>query len=180
MNIGDSLPPQRRGRIPQYSRNLLSELQSQFDQLEAKGVFATPESVGTYAEYVNPSFLIKKPDNSYRLVTSFGEVASHNKPTPTATPSADSILRNFGRWKYIIKTDLKKAYFQIPLHPDSRKYCAVVTPFKGVRVYCRAAMGMPGSESALDEMMSRILGDLIEKGVVLRIADDICRRQRFR
>ena len=47
VNIGDSLPPQRRGRIPQYSRNLLSELQSQFDQLEAKGVFATPESVGT-------------------------------------------------------------------------------------------------------------------------------------
>ena len=34
-------------------------------------------------------------------------------------------------------------------------------------------MGMPGSESALDEMMSCILGDLIEKGVVLRIADDI-------
>ena len=64
VNIGDSLPPQRRGRIPQYSRNLLSELQSQFDQLEAKGVFATPESVGTYAEYVNPSFLVKKSDNS--------------------------------------------------------------------------------------------------------------------
>ena len=73
----------------------------------------------------------------------------------------------------MIKTDLKKAYFQIPLHPDSRKYCAVVTPFKGVRVYCRAAMGMPGSEAALDELMARILGDLIQKGVVLRIADDI-------
>ena len=173
VNIGDSLPPQRKGKIPQYSRNLLSELQDQFDQLESIGVFAKPEDVGTYPEYINPSFLVKKPDNSYRLVTSFGEVAAHNKPTPTATPSTDSVIQHFGRWKYIIKTDLKKAYFQIPLHPSSRKYCGVNTPFKGVRVYCRAAMGMPGSESALDELMSRILGDLIQAGLVQRVADDL-------
>ena len=65
------------------------------------------------------------------------------------------------------------AYFQIPLDRDSQKYCAVVTPFKGVRVYQRAAMGMPGSECALDEIMSRIFGDLVEKGVLQRVADDI-------
>ena len=173
VNIGDSLPPQRRGRIPQYSRSLLSELQHQFDELEKIGVFSTPEQAGVQAEYINPSFLVKKPDGNYRLVTSFGEVAAHNKPTPTYTPSIDSTIRNFGQWKYIIKTDLKKAYFQIPLHKNSQKYCAVVTPFKGVRVYLRAAMGMPGSECALDEIMSRIFGDLIEKGLVLRVADDI-------
>ena len=173
VNVGDSLPPQRRGKVPQYSRHLLSELQDQFDNLEQMGVFATPESVGSYAEYVNPSFLLKKPDNSYRLVTSFGEVASHNKPTPTLTPNTDKILNHFGTWKYIIKTDMRKAYFQIPLHPDSRRFCAVVTPYKGVRVYLRAAMGMPGSECALDELMSRILGDLIQEGSVERIADDL-------
>ena len=68
---------------------------------------------------------------------------------------------------------MRKAYFQIPLHPDSRRFCAVVTPYKGVRVYLRAAMGMPGSECALDELMSRILGDLIQEGSVERIADDL-------
>ena len=73
VNVGDSLPPQRRGKVPQYSRHLLSELQDQFDNLEQMGVFGKPENVGSYAEYVNPSFLLKKPDNSYRLVTSFGE-----------------------------------------------------------------------------------------------------------
>ena len=59
VNICNCLTPQRRDRIPQYSRNLLSELQSKFDRLEAKGVSATPECVGTYAEYVHPSFLVK-------------------------------------------------------------------------------------------------------------------------
>ena len=32
---------------------------------------------------------------------------------------------------------------------------------------------MPGSESALDELMSRILGDLIQEGKVERVADDL-------
>ena len=174
VNIGDSLPPQRRGKIPQYSKHNLVELQNQIDQFEEMGVFATPEESNTYAEYINPTFLVKKPNSdSLRLVTSFGEVAAHSKPTPTLASNVDEVLREFGRWKYIIKTDLRKAYYQIPLHEDSRKYCAIVSPFKGVRVYCRAAMGMPGSECALDELMARMLGDLIQNGDVKRVADDI-------
>ena len=51
---------------------------------------------------------------------------------------------------------MHKAYFQTPLHPDSIKFCAVVTLYEGVSVYLRAAMGMPGSECALDELMSHI------------------------
>ena len=34
------------------------------------------------------------------------------------------------------------------------KYCGNDTPFRGVRVYTRTAMDMPGSETALEELMS--------------------------
>ncbi|KXJ10870.1 Transposon Ty3-G Gag-Pol polyprotein [Exaiptasia diaphana] len=34
-------------------------------------------------------------------------------------------------------------------------------------------MGMPGSETALEEMMCRVLGDLIQEGCVAKIADDL-------
>ena len=40
VNIGPTLPPQRKGRLPQYNRNTLEELQAKFDDLEAAGVFA--------------------------------------------------------------------------------------------------------------------------------------------
>ena len=53
------------------------------------------------------------------------------------------------------------------------KYCGAATPFRGVRVYARSAMGMPGSETALEELMSRVLGDLLEEGIVAKIADDL-------
>ena len=73
----------------------------------------------------------------------------------------------------MIITDLKHAFYQIPLSHGSMKYCGVVTPFKGVRVYTRAAMGMPGSETCLEELLSRVLGEFIQEGSVAKIADDL-------
>lgn len=53
------------------------------------------------------------------------------------------------------------------------KYCGVVTPFRGTRVYTRCAMGKPGSEVALEEMTSRVFGDLLKNGIVIKLADDL-------
>ncbi|KAJ8400993.1 hypothetical protein AAFF_G00389500 [Aldrovandia affinis] len=107
-------------------------------------VFKKPEDVDVSVEYVNPSFLIKKPGGGFRLVTAFADVGRYSKPQPSLMPDVDSTLRLIAQWKDIIATDLTKAFYQIPLSRDSWKYCGVVTPFKGVRVYVRSAMGMPG------------------------------------
>ena len=173
VNIGPTLPPQREGRLPQYNRNTLDELQDKFDELEAAGVFAKPEQVNVHVEYLNTSFLVKKPNGGSRLVTSFGEVAQYSKPQPSLMPNVDGVLREIGKWKYIVITDLLKSFYQIPLAHSSMKYCGVATPFKGIRVYTRSAMGMPGSETCLEELMSRVLGDLIQEGCVAKIADDL-------
>jgi hypothetical protein len=52
-------------------------------------------------------------------------------------------------------------------------YCGVVIPFRGVRVYARSAMGMPGSETILEELTCRVLGDLVQEGVVAKLADNL-------
>ena len=52
------------------------------------------------------------------------------------------------------------------------KYAGDVTPYKGLRVYTRDAVGLPGSSEHLDELMYRILGTLIHDGHVTKIADD--------
>jgi hypothetical protein len=173
VNIGPVQPPQHKGRLPLYGRKRLVDLQLALDDLEAKGVIATPESAGTVVEYLNPAFLVNKPNGGHRLVTAFTEVAKYSKPSPSLLPDVNQVLRQIAGWKYIIVSDLTSAYHQIPLHPDSRKYCGIVTPFRGVRVYCRSAMGMPGSETALEELLSRTLGDLLMRGVVAKLADDL-------
>ena len=44
------------------------------------GVLVKPENVPVVAEYLNPSFLVKKPSGGTRLVTAFSEVARYAKP----------------------------------------------------------------------------------------------------
>lgn len=173
VHMGPVQPPQRKGRVPQYSRGQLQELQTQFDVLEEMGVFRKPEDVDIDVEYVNPSFLVKKSDGGFRLVTAFADVGRYSKPQPSLMPDVNSTLRLIAQWKYIIATDLTKAFYQIPLSRDSWKYCGVVTPFKGVRVYVRSAMGMPGSETALEELTCRVFGELLEQGQVAKVADDL-------
>ncbi len=173
VNMGPVQPPQRKGRLPQYGRDRLSELQDKFDELEALGVFKRPEDINVNVEYLNPSFLVRKSNGGSRLVTAFTEVAQYAKPQPSLMPDVESTLRTIGGWQYIITTDLTSAFYQIPLDRQSMKYCGVATPYKGVRVYTRSAMGMPGSETALEELMSRVLGDLIHEGIVTKLADDL-------
>jgi hypothetical protein len=173
VNIGPTLPPQRKGRMPHYCRDKLIELQQKFDDLEDAGVFAKPEDVGVNVEYLNLSFLVQKPSGGTRLVTSFGEVANYCKPQPSLMPSVDGVLRDIATWKYLIVTDLLQSFYQIPLSKSSMKYCGVSTPYKGIRVYTRSAMGMPGSETALEELMCRVLGHLVQEGRVCKLADDL-------
>ena len=87
-------------------------------------------------------------------------------------PKVDGVLRDIARWKYIIVTDLRQSFYQIPLEHGPMRFCGVVTPFKGIRVYTLSAMGMPGSETCLEEFMSRVLGEFIMQGWVAKIADD--------
>lgn len=173
VHMGKTEPPQRKGRMPKYSHGDKNILQDKMDNLEDQNVLSTAEKVDIDIEYLNLSFLMRKKDGGARYVTSFGEVAEYAKPQPSLMSNAEDTLRQVCQWKFIVQTDLSDSYYQLPLSRDSMKYCGVSTPFKGSRVYTRCAMGMPGSEVALEEILCRILGDLIGKGCVAKIADDM-------
>ena len=171
--MGPFQPPQRKGRLPQYARDKILELQEKFDHLEQLGVLQRPEDVGITVEYLNPSFLVKKPNGGSGLVTAFADESRYSKPQTSLLPDVDSTLRRIAQWSHITVTDLKSDFYQIPLAKESMKYCGVATPFKGVHVYVRSVMGMPGSETALEEVMCRVLGPLLQDGSVAKIADNL-------
>jgi len=88
---------QRIGRLPQYKKYNLDELQVKFDELEAAGVVAQLGHVNIHTEHLNPSFLIRKPSGGRRLVTSFGEVAQYSKPQPSLMPSIAMTVHYYHR-----------------------------------------------------------------------------------
>ena len=174
VNIGRVAPPNRKLQVPCYDRKNMDLLQDKFDELEGEGVFARPEDINVTVEHVSPSFLVKKSSGSgHRLVTAFTSLGQFCKTLPVTMPTIDSVFRLMGSWKFLITTDLRDAFYQIPLEQDSMKWCGTPTPFKGLRVYTVAAQGMPGSSESLEEMLCTVLGSLVRKGWVAKIADDL-------
>lgn len=128
INMGPTQPPQRRGRLPQYFKDKLHILQDKCNELEVLGVLRKPEEIYITVEYLNPPFLVSKPNGGHRLVTAFEDVGRYSKPQPFLMPEIDSTLRTFSQWKYLIVTDLTSAFYQIPLARESMHYCGIVTP----------------------------------------------------
>ena len=87
--------------------------------------------------------------------------------------NVDSTLRKISQWRWLIKADLTSAFHKIPLAKDSMKWCGVVTPFRGMRVYTRYAMSMRGSETTLEELMCWVLRNLLVERYVAKLADDL-------
>jgi hypothetical protein len=84
--------------------------------LESQNVFARPEAVGVIVEHVSPSFLVRKSSGGHRLVTALGE---YSKTLPTLMPTVENTLLIISSWKYLIVTDLRDAFYQIPLAKES-------------------------------------------------------------
>ena len=173
INMSPNLPPQRRGRVPDYCRNDKERLQKVFDRLLKENVISRAEDVRQPVEHVHPSFIVKKASGGDRLVTSFGEMAEYARPQPTVNCNIEHALHQIGQYENIIITDMKEGYFQIPLSSESSKYVGVLSPYSGTFVYRRSVMGLPGSESALEELLSRVFGRLIREGKMVKVADDI-------
>ena len=72
--MGPVKPPECKGCLPQYTSGKLVELQEKFDQLEELGVFQHPEEIDITVKYLNPSFLVKKPNGGSCLVTDFADI----------------------------------------------------------------------------------------------------------
>ena len=173
LNFGTEKPPPLKTKVPLYNTQNLQLLQQEADKLEELGVLARPEDLGITVQHASPSFLVKKPDGGNRFVTAFNSLSPYVRLPPTVSSDCNSVLKKLSRWKYIIKSDLTHAYFQIPLAKSAMPYLATSTPYKGLRVYTRPGMGMPGAAEYLQELLSRVLGNELQAGFLLLNADDM-------
>ena len=49
---------------------------------------------------------------------------------------------------------------------------AINSPYKGLRVYTRSTQGLINQDEELNQLLSKVLGNLIMEGKCMKIADD--------
>ena len=104
----------------------------------------------------SPLIVVRKPDGNIRLVNNFIKLNAKTVDEPYQMTRTDELLSRVAGARYLTKLDLKQAYFQIDLTPESRKYTGFYTPF-GSFSYVSTPMGLKSASSTCQRLMDRIL-----------------------
>ncbi|XP_037774265.1 uncharacterized protein LOC119570699 [Penaeus monodon] len=123
-------------------------------KLEAIGIIEPSKSA-----YCSPIVVVKKKGGDIRICGDYRRV---NTATQfEAEPMSDQrlIFSRLSASKYFTKLDLTKGFFQIPLHPESRKITAFKTPC-GLYQYKVLPFGLTNSPSVFNRCMRQVLGDI--------------------
>ena len=99
-------------------------LQGEILDLTGKGeVELAPLSPGFYSRL----FVVQKASGAWRPVIDLSHLNEFVWQTQFKMESSQSVLRSVQKSDWVVSIDLKDAYLQVPIHPDSHKFlCFVV------------------------------------------------------
>jgi len=94
--------------------------------------------------------VVHKPDFSIRITVDYKPlnkvILSDQYPIPAIT----DLFGKLGFMKYFSKIDLKSAYYQIPVHPDSIEYNAFICEFE-LFEYVSMPMGIKTARAGFND-----------------------------
>ena len=155
--------------ISQSPRKLFGEryaaTKEEFNKLLKEGVIRPSKS-----EWASPLVVVKKSDGSWRACGDYRLLNEITRPDKYPLPRINDILDGVVGSKIFTKLDLRKAYHQIPIHPEDIPKTAVATPF-GLYEYVKMPFGLRNASQTFQRHMDEILKDT--KQYCLSYIDDI-------
>ena len=155
---------QRERRIPFALREKVNK---EINKLEEQGIIEDVTNEAT--DWINPVVIVPKSDNEIRLCIDMREANKAIKRTRYPTPTVEDILAKVKGAKLFTKLDLKSAFHQIELTPESRK----MTTFQSETRIKRYTRLMFGANSASEELQHALRNVLSGINGTTNIHDDI-------
>lgn len=108
--------------------------------------------------YCNPLRIVIKKDGSVRVCLDARYINEIVEDDHEGPPLINELLQKFYGTTYMTTADLETGYWQIPLHPNSRKYTAFVYDSRMYR-FCRVPFGLKTAGSAFIRAINFALGN---------------------
>ena len=121
--------------------------------------------------YHSPSFLQRKPDGSFRILTDFRLLNNHVVRSYQSVPSVEMMSSCWKGCKYYSKMDFIKGFYQCKLAPESRKYTATCIPGVAFFEYCKTPLGLSSSPGFFQSLVQRMMAGLKFSQVVAYLDD---------
>lgn len=132
---------------------LHSAIENRLDHLEREGIVQKV----THSEWATPIVAVPKPDGRVRVCGDFKVTVNQALSVDQyPLPKADDLLATLAGGKRFTKLDLKQAYLQLELHPDSQEYCTVNT-HQGLYRFKRLPFGIASAPALFQRVMDTIL-----------------------
>ena len=122
------------------------------------------------SEWVHLMVTVLKKDGSVRICNDLQALNSQIIVDKFVLPSPDELFVHLAGARFFSKLDLRKAFFHMPLTPDSRPLTAFLT-MEGLFQYKVLPMGLSSAPAAWQKFMVHSLADLPGQ---IAYMDDIC------
>ena len=111
-------------RYPEASKELISKM---LEDMENREIFEKFTSA-----LLSPIVLVSEPDGSKRMCLDYRQVNTHLASDIYPLPRLDELVEQASGQAFYTTLDLKEAYFQVPIHENSRH---ITTFSDGVSLY---------------------------------------------
>ena len=176
--------PPNKVWAPQYNRKCQDLMQAKCDQLEKSGILQDPSKCGVDVRVISSTFIQQKgsakhkplPECSLgeiRFITCFNSLNDSIHPVPGRSCVYNDLIKFMSRKPFTIHADLTSSYFQVKVHKKFWKYMGIMTPYRGIRIMTRLGQGLLTSDVHLEQVVTRVLGDAILKGMCVIARDDL-------
>lgn len=152
------------------SETMRKDVINETKDLQRQGII-TP----SISPYNSPAFMVPKKDDGggntdQRFVVSYVKVNEHTQMRDFPIPRIEQLVDNFSGCKIFSTLDIKSAFHQIEMCPEHREITAFTAGFKKYQWECMP-FGLCGAPLTMQEAVTTLLGDLLDKGVSVYIDD---------
>ena len=182
-------PPPHKTRVPSYGSHGLKLFNQKAMAMVDKGVLIDPYKLGVQPSLILDAWVVKKPafaklpweecqEKHVRLVTGFDPLNKYLKQIPPKASNPMSVYTSLAGWKYLGELDFTDMYWQLHMRLTTNldrkqlQYLCIRTAC-GTLAYARAPIGLLGMDAVQEELTDKLLGDLVIKGSVAKVADNV-------
>jgi len=135
-------------------------------------------AVESQSEWASRPSFAPKPDGSIRFCLNFRQLNKYDTKDSYPLPRCTDLLNMLAKCRYFTKLDAAHGYWQIQVHPDDRKYTAVITHF-GLYEFVRMPFGLSNAPATYQRLMDKVLGFGLNKFCCVYLDDVLVFSETF-
>lgn len=164
IETGDAKPIKQRYYTMSPARQKLVE--EELENMLKLGIVEPSRS-----PWSSPIVLLDKPDGTRRFCVNYKALNSVTKPDAYPLPKVTHILDRLRDARYLSSLDIKSAFWQIPLDPDSKEKTAFTVPGRGLYHFNAMPFGLSNAPATWQRFIDNVLGPELEVNVFVYLDD---------